>query len=248
MKSEDSMESDIQILLNRRRIWNSKRILRHLYGKWFRMINDAIRPGKTLEIGGGSGNLKEYFGDAVISDIIYTPWMDVVLDAHQLPFKDGSFDNIVLLDVLHHLVSPVFFFNEAGRVLKPRGRIILIEPYVSLLSFLVYKFLHQEGMRWNVNPFRGGSAGKRRNSFQGNQAIPTLFFEKHREKLVKKFPFLSIVKMKRLDFFLYPLSGGFHNRSLCPVSLYPLIECLEKLLYPLNRILAFRLFIVIERI
>ncbi|MCJ7593940.1 MAG: class I SAM-dependent methyltransferase, partial [Desulfobacterales bacterium] len=110
------------ILAERREIWKSKKVIRRLYSTWYRLIADALRPGRTLELGGGSANLKEFFPHAITSDVVFAPWLDTVLDAHGLPFKNNSLENIVLFDVLHHLKVPVVFFREAERVLRPEGR------------------------------------------------------------------------------------------------------------------------------
>lgn len=42
-------------------------------------------------------------------------------DAHNLPFKDGSFDFYTSMAVYEHLVSPITAAQEAFRVLKPGG-------------------------------------------------------------------------------------------------------------------------------
>ena len=75
------------------------------------------RAGRTLEIGGGSGNLKAFAPDVVSTDVLAADWLDAACDAQRLPFADDSFDNIVMLDVLHHLQRPVRFFEAATRVL-----------------------------------------------------------------------------------------------------------------------------------
>ena len=235
------------ILNKRREVWKSKEILRMLYHKWYGIIGDAIKPGSTMEIGGGSGNLKEFFPDAISSDIIFVPWLDVVADAHHLPFKNGSLDNIVLFDVLHHLRESVSFFSDAQRVLKQGGRILIMEPYVSLASFLVYRFIHSEGMDRNIDPFQIDCSVKGKNPFSGNQAVTTLIFEKYKERFIEACPHLRIIRQERSDFIIYPLSGGFHNPSLCPLFLYSTLEYLEKLLRLFNRFLAFRLFVVLEK-
>ncbi|MBC8433735.1 MAG: class I SAM-dependent methyltransferase [Desulfobacterales bacterium] len=235
----------LHLLNKRRKIWQSKKIIKTLYHKWYRTIKANLNPGLILEIGGGSGNLKEFLPHVISSDRLLVPWLDAVLDAHDLPVKDESLDNIVLFDVLHHLMEPVQFFSEAQRVLKQNGRIILMEPYIAWASFLIYKFLHSEGLSWNVDPFKTKFSKKDKNHFNGNQAIPTLMFEKYINRFAANFPGLKIIKQERIDFVVYPLSGGFHNPSLCPQFLYPALEYLEKLLYPLNRFLAFRIFVVI---
>jgi SAM-dependent methyltransferase len=241
------MRRDAYILNQRKQIWKSKKILKKLYHNWYRKIGTGLRPGSILEIGGGSGNLKEFFPHAISSDIIFTPWADAVLDAHHLPFKDAVLDNIVLFDVLHHLNDPSQFFCESQRVLKKKGRIVLIEPYVSLASFFIYRFLHPEGLVWNINPFNKSCPDKNKDRFHGNQAIPTLIMERYQHGFAKHFSGLEIIKKERTDFIIYPLSGGFHNPSLCPLFLYSTLKYLEKILHPLNRFLAFRLFVVLKK-
>ena len=236
------------ILSERRHIWKSKKILRSLYHKWYRIIRSNLRPGSILEIGGGSGNLKEFFPHAISSDMVFTPWADAVLDADHLPFHGASFDNIILFDVLHHLNNPARFFCEAQKVLKQKGRIVLMEPYISWASFFIYRFLHSEGLVWNINPFKKDCLGKNKNHFHGNQAIPTLIFNKYKHHFADKFPRLKIIRKEQMDSVIYPLSGGFHHPNLCPPFLYGLLEYIEKLLRPLNRLLGFRLFVVLEKI
>ena len=241
------MESPLHLLYQRRKIWKSKKIVQKLYRTWYHTIKEHLKPGVILEIGGGSGNLKEFLPDAISSDVFPVPWLDSVLDAHDLPFKNESLDNIILFDVLHHLIKPVRFFSEAHRTLKKNGRILLMEPYVSWASFLIYKFLHSEGLNWNVDPFWVGCSQEDKHPLQGNQAIPTLMFEKHIHRFAENFPQLKILKQQRTDFLAYPLSGGFHNPSLCPHFLYSTLTHLERFLQPLNRFMAFRLFVVLEK-
>jgi len=241
------MQQYNHILNERKQIWKSKKILKKLYHNWYRRIGSALKPGSILEIGGGSGNFKEYFPEAISSDILFTEWLDAILDAHHLPFKDESFDNIVLFDVLHHLREPASFFSDAERVLKQGGRIIMMEPNISLGSYMVYRFLHSEGMLWRIDPLKPVGLCKEKKPFHGNQAIPTLIFERDKNLFAKNFPGLKIIRKERMDFVIYPLSGGFHNPSFCPLFLYNILEYMEKLLNPLNRFLAFRLFVVLEK-
>jgi len=234
------------ILAQRREIWTSKPIIQRLYSRWYGHIKKALRPGRTLELGGGSGNLNDFLPEAITSDIVFAPWLDAVIDAHAIPFKEESLDNIILFDVLHHLAAPAVFFHEVERVLRPKGRAIMMEPYVSWLSYPVYRFLHTEGMKWNTDPFLDQSS-EGKEPFEGNQAIPTLLFEKYREKLFMLFSRLNVIREQKLDSLIYPLSGGFHQPSLCPLFLWRFLEGLERLLNPLGSFLAFRLFIVLEK-
>ena len=242
----ETMKSSVQILEERRRAWESKEIIRRLYSKWYGLIKGALKPGRTLELGGGSGVGKEFLPEAITTDILFAPWLDAVIDAHALPFRNESLDNLVLFDVLHHLAAPAEFFREVERVLKPGGRTVVMEPYVSWVSFFGYRFLHEEGMRWKVNPFAAQPrAGKA--PFEGNQAIPTLIFEKHRKNFIERFPLLKIIQEKRMDSLIYPLSGGFHQPSLCPRFLWKILDYAEGLFRPFGSYVAFRMFVVIER-
>ncbi len=233
-------------LKQRKVVWESKEVLRRLYSRWYGHIRRWMGPGPVLELGGGSGHLKEYFPEAVSTDLVFEHWLDAVADAQELPFKQEAFGNVVLLDVLHHLSSPVAFFQEAQRALRPGGRILMMEPFVSALSYPVYRFLHHEGLSMEANPLEGcGTEGK--DPFKGNQALPGLLFGRYRNGLAGMFPGLKTIHQDRMDFFIYPLSGGFHKPSLCPVFLLPLLQALEERLAPMARYLAFRLFVVLEK-
>jgi SAM-dependent methyltransferase len=51
-----------------------------------------------------------------------------VSDAGALAFGDRTFDAVLIRDVLHHLPDPAPALREAHRVLKPGGRLTVIEP------------------------------------------------------------------------------------------------------------------------
>jgi phospholipid N-methyltransferase len=48
-------------------------------------------------------------------------------DIYNLPFKDGTFDSVIICFVLEHLHNPIHALNELKRVLKEGGVIIAIE-------------------------------------------------------------------------------------------------------------------------
>ncbi len=45
-----------------------------------------------------------------------------------LPFDEGSFDGVVLKDVLEHVANPVTLVREVRRVLRPGGRVFASSP------------------------------------------------------------------------------------------------------------------------
>lgn len=60
--------------------------------------------------------------------------IDKVASATDLPFKDNSFDIVLFLRVLHHINDFDKALNEALRVTKSGGSILLSEPYKPVIS------------------------------------------------------------------------------------------------------------------
>ena len=58
------------------------------------------------------------------------PNVDIVADAHCLPYADNSVDSIYCEAVLEHLADPVRAVEEMFRVLKPGGRLLAITPFM----------------------------------------------------------------------------------------------------------------------
>ena len=234
-----------------RKIWQEKKILRESYIPWYKkIISDlSINSGKTLEIGSGTGNFKEYKKDLITSDIEKCSWLDMSFDAHKMPFKNHSLANIVMVDVLHHLKDPILFLNEADRVLKKGGRVIMIEPFPSLFSLPVYRKFHPEPFIMNVDYFNLRRQKGKKDPWDSNQAIPYLLFFKNRQKTEKIFSKkLRLLKVEKLSFIVYPLSGGFENKSMVPDLLIPFLKLLEIILKPLRDFISFRCYIVLERL
>jgi SAM-dependent methyltransferase len=234
------------VLLKHRQVWKNKKILRDIYQNWYKKIITDLGSGKTLEIGSGTGNFKEYYPQAISSDIDNQPWLDMHIDAKKLPFKDNSLGNLVLIDTLHHLSRPVEFFKEASRVLKTNGRIILLEPYPAPFSLLIYKLFHPEPFNFKTDYFNLKKSVDK-EPWKSNQAIPYLLFYKDSGHLLKINPHLKFVKKELISFAAYPLSGGFENNQLIPDFLFPAVNFAEYLFKPLGRLLAFRCYIVLEK-
>ena len=49
------------------------------------------------------------------------------LDKQFLPFKDGSFDSVTMVFLLNYLESPGKVLQEVKRVLKPDGRLFIVQ-------------------------------------------------------------------------------------------------------------------------
>lgn len=224
-----------------------KKALGAVYQDYYDRIQRNCVPGRTLELGGGGGYLSETVRDAVATDIVSAPWLDVVTDAHDLPFAANSFDNVVMLDVLHHLAYPRRFFAEAARVLRPGGRVVMIEPAVTPVSWLAYRFFHEEPLDLGAEPLASGPMNGPRPE-DANQAIPHLIFKRHAAAFARAFPALKIIGVKRLSLWAYAMTGGFRDWCLLPArSVRSALWLEDKLMPCLGRLGAFRMIIVLER-
>ncbi|MBR1199478.1 class I SAM-dependent methyltransferase [Bradyrhizobium sp. AUGA SZCCT0158] len=235
-------------LVKYRNIWQHKPVLRLLYDDFFERIANSVVDGPTLELGGGIGNLREKIPALISSDIQFAPWLDLVADAQKLPFAANSLSNIVMLDVLHHVEFPSLLFREAARVLRENGRIVMVEPGISLGSTLFYRVLHHEPVVMNADPLAEGAPDRHRDPYAANQAIPTLLVGRDSEAFHAKFPEFRIVDTHWFSFVAYPCSGGFKPWSLVSEAVARRILWAEKKLERwCGRLFGFRLLIVIEK-
>lgn len=214
--------------------WQRKPLLRHIYNDFHSRIAAHCRKGLTLEIGCGIGKFNDL---PTIKTDIQIGACDVVADAQRLPFASGTFDNIVMMDVLHHIEYPLLFLREARRVLKPAGKLIMLEPAITWGSSLFYRLLHHEPVNMRVDPLRIGEPHNR-DPYEANQAIPVLLI---RHKLP-----LAIECVEWFSFIVYPLSGGFKRWSLLPYKFGQWLLNLERWLEPLGRWFGFRMLIVMK--
>ena len=231
-----------------RAIWESKPSLRAVYADIYKQMLEKAANGRILEIGGGSGNFKDFAPTAIASDITFAPWLDLVCDAQRLPFAKNSFGNVVMVDVLHHVENPVKALRGIADVLAPGGRFIMCEPGITPLSGLFYKAFHQEPVDMSVDPMRDGDISPNRHPWDSNQAIPTLLTTRFRGELAKQVPELRLVGLDFFSFVAYPLSGGFKRWSLLPIAVARPLLALEWSLRALfGRLAGFRLLAVYEK-
>lgn len=106
--------------------------------------------GTVLDAGGGTGRVAQYFvGKAarvVVADQTFEMLQEVRkkdgLEAvcsltEEMPFADGHFCCIVMVDALHHVADQAATIRELWRMVKPGGRVIIEEPDIRRFSVKV---------------------------------------------------------------------------------------------------------------
>jgi SAM-dependent methyltransferase len=221
-----------------RRLIREKAFLRRLYLHYYQQydacIGRAAPGGIVLEVGAGGGFYGELRPATVSLDLRAGANVDLIGSALQLPLRAESTSAILMLNVLHHLPDPVEFFRECERVLKPGGRVCLIEPYVGPLSRRLVRPLHHEP--WDETAGWTLPAGGPLTA--ANMAMPWIIFKRDRARYDEERPQLPVDRLELHTYVLYLLSGGVSMRSLVPGALFRPMAMIERLLSPAAPLLA----------
>jgi SAM-dependent methyltransferase len=230
----------------RKQIVLGKPFLRRIYLEWYdKLIRNLPKTsGIILELGSGAGFFRERLPEAITSDAFLCQGIDAVIDARRLPFEKSSLRSIVMTDVMHHIPEVERFLTEASRVLRPGGRLMMIEPWVSAWSKLVYGHFHPEpfipgASNWSF-PATGPLSG-------ANGAIPWMVFSRDADRFKRLFPELRVSVIEPFMPFRYLLSGGVSLRSLAPNWSFVVWREFERLLLPAMPLLAMFAFIRVDR-
>ena len=234
--------NEAHLLAAYERVWNRKAILRSLYETWYEKIAAELRPGLIIEVGAGTGNFKRWLQtrgrQCWTLDILPGKYVDVQADAMQLPFGAGRVDNIVMIDALHHFARPLTFLKRAAETLRAGGRLLLVEPFVSVWGRFVYRYLHHESVDFD---FDESIVSKR--AWDGNAAIPRLVLARVQHEIKD----LRVKEMMYCEFLSYPLSGGFSYRPLLPEPMLLGLHHLEQTRLFQNKFLSLRVIAVLEK-
>jgi SAM-dependent methyltransferase len=215
----------------RRQIIASKPFLRAIYDEWYAQLAAALPPGdgQVLELGSGAGYCAQFIPGLITSEILPCPGVRMVIDATKLPFHADSLRAIVMTNVLHHIQDVRAFFAEAARSLRPGGKILMIEPWITPWSRFVYTRLHHEPLDPDAPDWTFPSSGPLSGA---NGALPWILFERDREKFSREFPQFSIEQIRPFLPFRYLVSGGVGMRSLMPGFTHGAWTALERALQP----------------
>jgi SAM-dependent methyltransferase len=231
----------------RRRIIASKPILKSIYDEWYTMIAKEVPPGAgfALELGSGGGYAAEFIPGLITSEVFLSAGIQVVSNAQALPFANGSLRAIVMTNVLHHVPKVRLFFLEATRCLRPGGKILMIEPWVTPWSRLIYRKLHHEPFDTDAQDWEFAESGPLSGA---NGALPWILFSRDQKRFLEEFPRFQIECVRPFLPFRYLVSGGVGMRSLVPGFTYTVWTGLERLMEPQMARLAMFAFLSVRKL
>lgn len=229
---------------------NAKPVLQKIYDEFFTLIIENLlrAEGKNIiEIGAGSGRLKQRLPEVICTDIFPSPYCDRIESAYEIGEKNDSVSDIILIDVFHHLKFAGAALREFFRVLTPGGRVIILEPCISPLSLFVFGIFHHEplGLREEINLETPYDALSDTTAYAA-QSLPTrIFFDKrHSSEIERNW---NIRVKKRLALWRYVFSGGFRKPQLYPDMAYEWLKPIDMLADLAPSITATRMLVVLEK-
>ena len=120
---------------------------------------------RLLDVGGGTGRVAQHLLAHVAEVHILDPSLGMVRegqrkgiraiqgDAEHMPFGQGAFDRVVVVDTFHHLRDQRMAVRELLRVLAPGGRLVIEEPDIARGSVKLVSAVEKlAGMRSHFLP------------------------------------------------------------------------------------------------
>lgn len=168
-----------------------------------------------LEIGSGGGFFRDLAPHVITSDCAFAPGVDRVVDACALrsAFQPASLDGIAMFNVFHHLPDVSAFLEEASIVLRPSGRIVMVEPWFTTVGQWFYRVLHHEPYAIDPDDWRIIGEGRLAGA---NTRLPTSVFRDSDRGFHASFPELRIVRRDPFHKGLYLASGGLRLNTRVP--------------------------------
>lgn len=215
------------VLASRNRVVTEP-FLRQLYGEWYEQFiveMEGLPEGMKIELGAGGGFFKQVAPTIISTDSLPLSTNDLTFSPLSMPFNADSVSGIFMIDAFCQMEDTHAFLTEAQRVLRPGGKIIMIEPACSLWGRVANKWLCQKSF---------DRAGAWSNTLSAayqrvNSALAWIVFERDHSRFQDDFPNLTVQNMTYHTPLRYFLGGG--NRfdlSFVPQSSYPFFRLADQ--------------------
>ena len=224
-------------------------LLEQIYEDVYQRILQEVpkeRFPQLLELGSGGGFFREAAPHAITSECVEVPGIDRVVDACRIDqyFDEQSLDAIAAFNVFHHLPDAAGFLRGAGRVLRPGGRVCLVEPWFTPIGQWFYRVIHHEAAILDPTDWRIVGEGRLGGA---NSRLPTSVFRDGEARFAQEFPELAIVKREPFHKWLYLVSGGLRLNTRVPRMVAKRLVELDARIHRGNDLLGLFALIVVER-
>jgi SAM-dependent methyltransferase len=215
---------------------------------WYRTLLDdpavakAPRDARFLELGSGGSRLKEHDPRIITSDVA-PDIADLVVDARELPFPDGSLHAIFLTHVFHHIPDVSRFLREAERVLVPGGVVGMIDVAATPFARFFFSNFHPEPFK----PALDWTFDQKDSMMDSNQALTWIVFERDLSRYQREHPGLVLEEKRWLPWLPYIMSGGVTRRDLLPKAVVPTIIGTDRALRALYPLFALHWYIRLRK-
>jgi len=109
-----------------------------------RQFLDLPIEGWLLDAGGGTGRVSQHYVGQAAGVVVLDVSLGMLQQAREkgglqpalgavetLPFPDGFFERILIVDAFHHFFAHQAAVRELWRVLQPGGRLLIVEPNIA---------------------------------------------------------------------------------------------------------------------
>lgn len=198
-----------------RRFRNLEALLTQRYA-W---MNDHIRPtDRIVEFGAGAGFARLYVQSPslILTDYVKHEWVDMQADAMNPPFEPDSIDVVICSHMVHHMASPVTFFERIHPLLRSGGRVIIQDLNTALVLRVLLRAMRHEGWSYDIDVFdRDAVTNDPDDPWSANCAIPQIMFDSAQE-FEARVPGFRMTKNELNECLLFPLSGGVISKTGVP--------------------------------
>jgi SAM-dependent methyltransferase len=199
---------------------------RNVFAKLKQLIIQRGKHAQVLILGGGIMGCElrtiietpEF--ECIETDVAIGPRTQLVVDAHDIPFADSTFDCVIAQAVLEHVADPYRCVSEIHRVLKPDGIVFAGTPFLQPVHGGVYDFTrftyrgHRRLFR-NFKELESGAGGGPGYvlAFAYQHFMDQLFRNRGLRCMANTFARATSFWMKYVDFLLLKSPGAYDSAS-----------------------------------
>ncbi len=243
-----TIPSDVieKALIQRERVRNTP-FLRQLYREWYNQFTDEIAklpPGIKIELGAGGGFFREVAPSVISADSLPYSTNDLTFLPTSLPFNTDSVSGIFMIDTFNGIPGTRAFLTEANRVLKPGGRIVMIEPASSAWGRRANRWFSKKTFDRSAD----WTCACTMASGKVNDAMAWIVFERDLAQFEREFPGLTLVSKTYHTPLRYFLGGSSRfNHGLVPQSFYSIFKNVDEWLSKWSPKMSMFMTVIVEK-